>query len=846
MKKRIVSLVTIFALALSVISTSAFVTDAKAVSRAEEIDKIVDGIEKDVKEYHKTHIKGKNGSRTVINNNFKATKKVKKGKSIPSSYVAPYTSIKDQAYLSTCWMFAEESSLESNLLFRKGYQGGETNTDPIDLSEAQGVYTQYNRETQDGTLSGEICSDSDNDVETFSGARSNYGYQEGGWSLDATMVLSANKGAVLENDNPYVSQSQSTIKNDIKTMATIAASTYRKNRFDIKSAEELPEVFGITTESGRKQRVYNPGARDIWKNKLIENGALSSNYYQIFDDKYHHGYGLDASEYYILPNFWFYDANINNKYDTNHVITIVGWDDNYSKYNFMAYYSGQDYDELVGEIVYVEVDSQGQPTVQFDENGHCTYVKTSATEQDGYSPYIVPREDGAWSIKNSYATEENGKKVYDDGIMYMSYMEETLAETISSVVLEDLDQIKNNKKTYDTTLSHSSMEGVPTDTIFDVGDKAAEVYSIDSEKDFELGQIGYWAEDDGTTTRVKVYNELSDASLPESGNLVFDSGYTTDTYHGYHTIALDDKVVLTHGSNASIVITQECNDDSNLAIEIDYKDASTAYYLYNSNDGDTFYYKDNNWYTSKEVDTKAKAKGYTVGNSTVKMFGNSIKNVPKYTVKVDGVETEVYEGDGFTFPTTSVNGYANADYSTLYEAGQTITVTDDITVSSIKNIGFSMEKGASVDLRGNDGLRFCAQATYEDDAFLNSNNVELGTLITPEDIFIGTLKEKLDLETAAEYGPSNVATVVNSGWRLGNVGSFAAGIIHLKEYNWNRSFIARSFMKIKYSNGSQKVLYTELSDTRSLVQVVENLRDEGYPGLTADQIAMLQKYLSED
>ena len=258
----------------------------------------------------------------------------------------------------------------------------------------------------------------------------------------------------------------------------------------------------------------------------------------------------------------------------------------------------------------------------------------------------------------------------------------------------------------------------------------------------------------------------------------------------------------------------------------------------------SFFFTRNKWVSQEELDSKAQESGFTVGNSTVKMFGN-LKDVV-YTVTVDGVETEVIKGDNYTFPAVSANGYANADYSILYAPGQTVEVQGDITANSIGTIDFKMENGASVDLRGNDGLRFCAKATYADDDFLNSDNVELGTLLTPVDIFIGTLDEQLDLDKYAEFGDAKIAKIVNSGWRLGNVGSFAAGIIHLKEYNWHRSFVANSYMIIKYSDNSKKVLYTGLSDERSLVQVVENLRDAGYPGLTEDQIAMLQKYLNED
>ena len=113
--------------------------------------------------------------------------------------------------------------------------------------------------------------------------------------------------------------------------------------------------------------------------------------------------------------------------------------------------------------------------------------------------------------------------------------------------------------------------------------------------------------------------------------------------------------------------------------------------------------------------------------------------VPKYTVKLDGVETSVEEGDSFTFPSTSENGYTNEDYTTLYASGQTITPDRDITATSISDLDFTMVKGASVDLRGRDGIKFCAVATGSDVGFLNSSSVECGTLIALHDIFIDEL-----------------------------------------------------------------------------------------------------------
>lgn len=848
MKKRIITILIVFALANSMAFTNAFVVNTKAVSSEQRIAKIVDGLKDSVNNYHRTHIKDDDGNRTIIDEDYKQVhKKNKKRTIIPSSYMAPYTSVKDQAYFGACWMFGEMSSLESNLMNKSGYQGGLVGTDPIDLSEAQGVYTQYNKMTVDGTINGAAASDSDNDREKYD-EDSYYGYNEGGWVLDASMCVSANKGAALENDNPYLSTSGGARNTESKTMSEIAAAQYRLNRFNIQSAEQLPEIFAVTGTYGNYNREYDPSVRDIWKTKIVDNGAISANYKQSTSSIYNHYWGEDASKYEIGPNFWIYNANVRNWYSTNHVITIVGFDDDYSRFNYAVKYTSQNYDSLVGEIVYIKMNGSN-PDMTFDSNGHIDTITYSDTEQEGYQAFIVPKEDGAWHIKNSYGTGTANSKRYDYGIMHMSYCEETLSEAVSSVVEEDLNQIQNNEKTYDTTLSHSSLMG---NVGIGFGDdaKASEIYTISSEKDVELGQIGYWTGEDNTTTRVKIYSGLSSSDEPESGTEIYDSGDVEDSYLGYHTIELDDEITLAHGTKISAVISQECDGDCALMMELDYANTAEAYYFFNSNRGDTFYYDGSGWTDSIDFDTQARTQGYTVGNSTLKLFGNEKEIEPettttnKYTVTVDGVETEVEEGQNFTFPTTSENGYANSDYSTLYASGQTITPEEDITVSSIGDIDFEIQPGASIDLTGKDGIRFLSKATHEDSDFLNSDNVELGTLLAPYDIVNETFEGELDLDIQARYGNKYAVKVINQGWNAGIVGNYAAGIIHINQFNWGRELIARGYMKIKYSDGTEKILYTELSDKRSIVQVATGLKDAGYPGMTEAQIQYIQKFLN--
>ncbi len=825
------------------VSSSAFVVDTKAVTSAQKIDKIVDGLKDSVEKFHRTHIKDDDGNRTVIDEDYKKVRKSKKRTVLPSSYIAPYTSVKNQGFFGSCWMFGEVSSLESNLMNKAEFDGGMASTDPIDLSEAQGVYVQLNKMTVDGSINGAASSDSDNDVEHRFDEKY-YGYNEGGWEFDASMSLSANQGSALESDNEYVSSARDKRYTESKAMAEKAASQYRLNRFDIQSAEGLPEIFAVIGEEGSEERVYDSSIRDIWKEKIVENGALSSNYLRTNEDEYSHAWG-NENEYSVGPNFWIYDANAQDYYSTNHVITIVGYDDDYSRYNFIAKYTGQDYDTEVGKVVYIKT-TNSKPSMIFDDEGHLLDIDVSDTEQTGYQAYIVPKEDGAWIIKNSYGTSNGGKKIYDDGIMHMSYCEQTLSETISSVVEENMDQIQNNEKTYDTTLTHSALMGQPGGG-FKSGAKAAEVYTINSEKDFELDEIGYWTDGANTTTRVKIYSGLSDGTDPESGTLVCDTDEVNDINMGYHTIKLDNPILLSHGTKMSAVITQERDGECVLMMEIDRSSTSEAYYYFNSNRGDTFYYDGDNWTDSKDFDEQARLEGYTVGNSTMKLFGNE-KEIPPETntVTVDGVATEVEVGQTFTFPTTSENGYANADYSTLYASGQTITPDQDITAHSIGEIGFEMEPGASIDLTGLDGIRFLSEATYADNNFLNSANVEFGTLIAPADIVYEAFDGELDLDVQAEYGNRYAYRIENVGWRYNIPGSYAAGIIYMKEHNWTRKFIARGYMIIKYSDGSTKVAYTGFSNRKSIVDVAKGLRDEGYPGMTEEQIEYIQKFINKD
>ena len=113
-------------------------------------------------------------------------------------------------------------------------------------------------------------------------------YNDGGYMQMIPGYLVSGLGPKLESEIPY---NQTTKPSNMDTAKTI---------FDVSSIEYLPDDMNQIKED------------------ILKEGAVASSYYY---SKYYNS--IDGKAYYC-----------NNTYENNHGITIVGWDDNYSKDNF--------------------------------------------------------------------------------------------------------------------------------------------------------------------------------------------------------------------------------------------------------------------------------------------------------------------------------------------------------------------------------------------------------------------------------------------------------------------------------------------------------------------------------
>lgn len=287
-------------------------------------------------------------NQNVINNI--STYSLQKSAYLPSRYdsrnvtlddgkvVSYVTDVKNQGNTNSCWAFSTNATLESYLLKWTGVT--------YDLSERHMEYT----------LANNSYSDNVNYEKIF-----NRGLDAGGNFNMAAAYLMANLGSVSEKAVPFSGSNKPTTYANINNVGS----------------NQIVDVNGISliknTSIGNKYSC-SPISSDI-KKMIMEYGAVSAN---IKMSQTHY----NTNEKFAL----FY----NGTEKADHTVSIVGWDDNYSKDNFK------------------------------DDN--------------------KPSKNGAWIVKNSWG-EDPTKTL--NGYMYVSYEDTQVCGLISVITNADTDVVEN-------------------------------------------------------------------------------------------------------------------------------------------------------------------------------------------------------------------------------------------------------------------------------------------------------------------------------------------------------------------------------------------------------------------
>lgn len=343
------------------------------------------------------------------------------------------TDVKNQRNTSLCWAFSLASNLETSLLTRGQKY--------YDLSEEQLAYFWANRVN-------DPLGNTPNDKIT----RTQSDYHGTGNGRVASFFLSTWSGMTTEEKVPFQS-----------------------------SAVTWPDSLAYDTSAYMEDAIFSQYTVERTKQLLIEYNSVSAMIYML--DNYY--YPDTAS--YSCPQSGL----------VNHAVTIVGWDDTYSKENF--------------------------PSASGVNN------------------------DGAWIVKNSY-----GKNWGKNGYFYLSYEDKSITNLVSNTAMTT--PAYPNNYFYDGAAAGTFT--FPSTTINN-GYYVSNIFkaTAGNGKDEELGEIVTAVPQDNTDFQIQVYTDLKNTSDPTSGTPAYAEPVDyTQPLAGIHTIHLNTPVKIPQGTFYSVVI----------------------------------------------------------------------------------------------------------------------------------------------------------------------------------------------------------------------------------------------------------------------------------------------------
>lgn len=298
-----------------------------------------------------------------------------------------------------------------------------------------------------------------------------------GYSTAAIGYLLSWKGPILEEEDPYV---------DSKGIVrwSVDDSPLTTPQYHVQQLRYIPGRESALDNDNIKRAVVDFGG--VWVTMLLTTEAPYMD--------------IDTGAF-VVP----YPGN-----KPCHAVTIVGWDDDYPKENFMK---GKKWDS------------------------------------------VRPQGNGAFIVRDSYGTDTR-----DDGYLYVSYYDTVIAygECFAFATPESVDNYSSVYQ-YDP-LGPMWHWGVPTGD----GRCYAEGYGANiykAAKDEEVAAVGFYANSPYTEYQIKIYVGCDD-SKPTSGTTKteYSQSGLINSYAGYYTIPLEDSVPVKKGGLFSVVVRLKCKD----------------------------------------------------------------------------------------------------------------------------------------------------------------------------------------------------------------------------------------------------------------------------------------------
>lgn len=487
-----------------------------------------------------------------------------KSSNLPKKYnLADYgyvTDIRNQNPYPTCWSFASLASLESNIL-----KSGNADAS-LDLSEKHLAWFSYNGADQ-----------SDDDSLYASGdTYTSFGYSP--YDIGGTMYMTASTlmrryGAVDESLVPYDFSSSKELDASLKNMSDIY----------LKNAEFLPTTTSFTFDSSGKlvdqtlldSETVEASIQEI-KQNIYSCGAVAVSYY--CSDSMG---GSTVNDHYWNDTYksYYFNAQLNgedNFRQPNHGVTLVGWDDEFSKNNFE----------------------------------------------------ITPPGDGAWIVKNSW-----GSNWGDNGYFYLSYYDVSFYEPI---IFKAEDAVYESDGTtqheYENIYQYDGV-GFGDAQIYFENNTCKTANFFTSRDDETLEAISVALLYPNTTVNYEIYTGVTSDVDPTQGTLKAE-GSKSFANKGYFTIPLEESVDLSKGETYSVVINVCFKSGSE-----EYSILACETHIGGNNvidvsENQSSYFENGKW---NKIDSSTTVLNFKIGNAVVKAYTNDAEKLIDGDVDGDGI-----------------------------------------------------------------------------------------------------------------------------------------------------------------------------------------------------------------
>ncbi|MDR1710811.1 MAG: InlB B-repeat-containing protein [Propionibacteriaceae bacterium] len=444
-----------------------------------------------------------------------------------STWVTP---VRDQGSTGWCWAFASTASAESAIV-RNGAASSATVLSPRHTAWASWNGTGMNVATSQVTSQG-----------------------GNGWT--APSAWSQFNGVEKETDWPFSAYATKP--------STLTTSDYH-----------LKNVYFLPTPRNSKNSY-------VAKNVTTIKAAVQT-YGAVFI-----GYSSDPDGRYGLYNptnkahYTYVNPLTNPAYRADHAVTIVGWDDNFSKSKFTH----------------------------------------------------TPDGNGAFLVKNSWGTGWG-----DSGYFWLSYYDKSIDEAVYYDVATASDGLSNATDMFYSYDPFGTQDGISVSTSKKL--YMSNVFTASSIGGY-LNAVSFTAIEPGVSYKVMVYTNLSNPAKPNSGTLQKINGSSTSisgkfTYAGLKTVDLTTPVVLTPNQKFAVVVYTS----GTRWMPVEAATTSVDVGRVKANPGESLYsYNGKSWTDLRATYARYGATAY-YGNFNIKAFASSTTAV---TLAASGLQTNYLKG----------------------------------------------------------------------------------------------------------------------------------------------------------------------------------------------------------